>query len=137
MPLDQRSLTNLAQCDPRLAEIARLASQHADFTVICGHRDNAAQQIAYDEGKSKLPPGKSKHNLTPSKAFDFIYAPFPIGGEAWGDIPKFKTVASALIAAAHVLDIPVRWGGTWTDNPNDPPAHLFDADHFEIDEVSK
>lgn len=128
--LSQRSLGNLAECDERLQKIAQAAIAEIDFTVIVGHRSEEDQLKAFNEGRSKLKFGN--HNYSPSKAFDFI--PYPFSDADWKDTERFREIAKVLCRKAAELGIPVRWGGTWSDNPNDPPAHFSDADHFEIHE---
>ena len=129
MPLDNRSLACLATCDPRLQVIAAEAIKRIPFTVICGHRSAADQQKAYDAGLSKAKPGLSKHNLTPSHAFDFI--PQPFTDADWKAIGRFREVARVLCAVAAEMKTAARWGGTWSNNVDGPLGHLVDADHFE------
>ena len=127
----KRSLGCRAECDPRLQAIADEAIKRIDFGVIVGSRSNADQQIAYEKGLTKLGPGLSPHNQTPSKAFDFIPSPFTDAD--WKNFDRFKEVAAVLCQVAAELNIPVRWGGTWSNRPaQDAPAHFCDSDHFEL-----
>lgn len=126
-----RSVTCLSQCDPRLQAIAAEAIKRIDFSVIVGSRSNADQQAAFDAGRSLLPPGKSQHNKVPSLALDFIPSPF-VDAE-WKDTGKFREIARVLCEVAAEQGVQVRWGGTWSNNVDDPLSqHLCDADHFEI-----
>ena len=127
---NKRSLDNLAQCDFRLQQIAAEAVKEIGFAVIVGHRSDADQQKAYDAGLSKLSAGKSPHNATPSLAFDFI--PSPFSDADWKNLARFKEVANVLCQKAKELGYSARWGGTWTGDANDPPAHFADCDHFEL-----
>ncbi len=68
--LNARSLKHLAQCDERLQRIAVEARKDFAFTVICGHRNKADQDAAFKGGFSKVKWPNSKHNKTPSLAFD-------------------------------------------------------------------
>lgn len=72
-----RSLQNLSECHPHLQRLAQEAIKHIDFSIITGHRSRADQELAFKRKLSKAPWPKSKHNHTPSLAFDFIPWPFP------------------------------------------------------------
>lgn len=78
MKFSKKSTNNLKTCDYRLRMLAIevLKKTKEDFSIICGHRGEEEQNIAFLRGKSKAKYGESKHNLTPSKAFDF--APYPV-----------------------------------------------------------
>jgi len=130
MPLNDRSLTNLVGCDPRLSRIAASAIERVGFTVIVGHRSDADQDQAFAAGLSKLPAGKSKHNASPSLAFDFIPAPFTDAD--WKNTDRFREVARVLTAVAKEQGVAVRWGGTWSDKVDGPAGHFVDSDHFEL-----
>lgn len=115
----ERSLKNLAQCDERLQRVAHEAIKHFDFTVICGHRGEAEQNAAYKAGHSRLKFPQSKHNKTPSLAFDAC--PFPID---WNDHKRFQIMGKVMKEAAASLGIKITWGGDW---------HSFvDKPHFEV-----
>lgn len=101
----RRSLANLATCDERLQRLARAAivnSPH-DFTVICGHRNEADQNRAFDEGKSRLRWPNSAHNRTPSLAFDFVNYPVD-----WGKVHEFMAINSHIQQVARDLGIELR-----------------------------
>ena len=66
----KRSFDTLATCDARLQSICLEVIKMFDFSVICGHRDEEAQERAFREGFSKARWGQSKHNVKPSKAVD-------------------------------------------------------------------
>lgn len=115
----KRSLTNLAQCDPRLQKVAHEAIQYFDFTVICGHRGQEDQDKAYREGRSKLRFPKSKHNQTPSLAMDCV--PYPLD---WADTKRFEEMARVMKEAARTVGVDLVWGGDW--------ASFKDMPHFEV-----
>lgn len=110
-----RSNKNLNECHPDLQILARVAIEKMDFTVICGHRGEEAQNKAYNEGNSKVRYPQSKHNLTPSMAFDFIPAPF----KGWDDKRGFERIGKYLVDLGVSLKIlgsithDVEWGGNW------------------------
>lgn len=113
------SLDNLAECHPDLQKVAREAIKHFDFRVICGHRGKSAQDKAYAEGRSKVKFPNSKHNKTPSHAFDAV--PVPLD---WSDIKSFHTMAGHMKAAAQKVGVKITWGGDFKG--------FFDGPHFEI-----
>lgn len=96
--LSKRSLNNLSQCHPDLQRIAKVAINEFDFVVICGHRNEKDQNKAFASGNSKVKWPNSKHNKTPSRAFDAC--PYPINWEARARFLEmrkvFKDVAARL-----------------------------------------
>ncbi len=100
----KRSLNNLAQCHPDLQLIAHEAIKEIDFVVICGHRNKEDQNKAFDGGFSKVRWPNSKHNKTPSLAFDAC--PYPINWEARA---KFLEMRGVFQKVADRLDIKVRF----------------------------
>ena len=125
----ERSTRCLAECDPRLQRLAAHAIENGgvDFTVYCGHRNEADQNKAVLEGKSKLRYPHSKHNQFPSLAFDA--APYPID---WDDVDGFKRMARAIMDSAHVLGIQIRWGGDWNCDGDKTTNDDWDKPHFEL-----
>lgn len=117
--LGKRSLANLATCDERLQLVAHEAIKAYDFTVICGHRNKAAQDKAVREKKSKAPWPTSKHNKSPSLAMDCV--PHPLD---WNDKIAFDTMAHEMKRAARRLGIKIKWGGDFKS--------FYDGPHFEL-----
>lgn len=115
----KRSLDNLKTCDERLQKVAHEAIKHYDFSVICGHRGKAAQDKAVAEGKSKAKWPTSKHNASPSLAFDAT--PFPLD---WENIAEFHVMAKVMKQAAHKVGVKIKWGGDF--------KNFFDGPHFEL-----
>jgi peptidoglycan L-alanyl-D-glutamate endopeptidase CwlK len=113
------SLKYLGECDPGLQKVAHEAIKTFDFKVICGHRGKNAQDQAYATGKSKVRFPHSKHNQTPSHAFDAV--PVPLD---WNNIDSFKAMAKAMKAAAKTVGVHIKWGGDF--------KNFFDGPHFEI-----
>jgi hypothetical protein len=103
-----RSLDRLNTCDHRLQEVLLRVIQHIDFTVLCGHRDEAAQTKAVDEKRSQVSWPNSKHNSYPSKAVDL--APWPI---IWEDHSRFYWLQGQIVATAREMGIELRFGGDW------------------------
>lgn len=100
----KRSLNNLAQCHPNLQKIAHEAIKEFNFVVICGHRNKADQNKAFDGGFSKVRWPNSKHNKTPARAFDAC--PYPIKWEARA---KFLEMRAVFKRVANDLGIKVRF----------------------------
>jgi len=113
------SRQRLATCDERLQRVLTEAIAITDFAVLCGYRDEAAQQEAYDSGHSRLRFPQSRHNIQPSRAVDV--APYPID---WEDRERFCFLAGVILGIAHSQGIQIAWGGEWTTFPDLP--------HFEL-----
>ena len=110
----KRSKRCLAGCHKDLQKVANEAIKLVDFSVISGHRGRSAQNAVYDKGFSKARFPNSKHNKTPSEAFDFIPYPFT----DWGDVARFAYIAGVIICTAARLGIKLKWGGhfkNWKD----------------------
>lgn len=119
------SKTQLLTCDERLQRIAHHAIKVIDFRVTEGYRGKEAQTVAFRKGNSKTPWPRSKHNKTPSLAFDFV--PSPFNGD-WNDktlIPRMKAIGAQLKKSASELGIEgVSYGGDWKGWKDHP--------HFEL-----
>jgi peptidoglycan L-alanyl-D-glutamate endopeptidase CwlK len=134
----KRSTERLATAHPILVECftAALKISPVDFGISCGHRDEKAQLIAYQEGKSNKLWPDGKHNKIPSEAVDF----FPYVAErgvVWGDTEKFYLIAGLVIGIAHQKGFRLRWGGAWSGLLNQTRVDrgervLQDLPHIEI-----
>jgi len=67
MILNQDSLLSV---DKKLVELCFEVGKTWDLCIVCGFRNQSAQEKAFKEGKSKLQFPHSKHNSVPSKAVD-------------------------------------------------------------------
>lgn len=125
------SLAQLATCEDRLQRVMHAAIEHMDFTVLEGHRGQAAQDAAVAAGNSKTPWPTSKHNATPSRAVDV--APYPVD---WSDREaarqRFALLAGFVLACAATLGIRLRWGGDWNGNQDTRDESFRDLPHFEL-----
>ena len=78
-----RSKDALLSCHPGLQRIAEAAlfRTQVDFAVVEGHRSLERQKLLYEAGRSKIDglSRKSRHNRTPSLAFDICAI---VGGKA-------------------------------------------------------
>ena len=107
----QSSLERLATCHPDLQRVLKEAIKHADFVVLEGHRGEAAQNIAFEKGTSKLKWPHGEHNSLPSRAVDV--APYPID---WKDKMRFIRLLSFIQGLGRGMGVPLRIGGDWDSN---------------------
>lgn len=114
------SQKNLASADLRLRGVFHAVVKHFDCSIVCGHRDREAQELAFKEGKSKARWGKSPHNRSPSMAVDAI--PYPSGYE---DEKRMERFAGYVQATANMHGIHLTWGGDFKS--------IHDPAHFEIE----
>lgn len=129
------SAKHLATCDPRLRQVVMLALAWgvADFSVIEGHRSAARQRELFDQGKSHLDSGASKHNASPSLAVDLLpYPPVVNAVNVWNDPMRFHVLAGVMYAAAAQLGFKIRWGGDWDGDGNAADQTFHDLPHFEL-----
>ena len=131
MKFSPSSTARLLTCDVRLQHIANTAIEDSpiDFGITCGHRDQAEQDRCCAKGLSKTPWPTSKHNKTPSMAFDFV--PFIDGKAAWEHLQAFKDVAHHILMTADKLGISLRWGGDWNCN-GIADEKFIDMPHMEL-----
>lgn len=121
----KRSLTELDSCHVVLQQLMKRVIKRSDFTVICGFRNQEAQDKAYKAGTSKLQFPHSRHNTSPSMAADIV--PFPID---WNDTMRFRELATVvkeewgLMKETEKLRYELIWGGDWLT--------FRDLPHFEI-----
>ena len=129
------SKSRLETCHNDLRVLFAHVIQDYDCTIVEGHRDAAAQNKAFAEGKSKLKYPHSKHNKRPSQAVDA--APFINGKLNW----KRENL---LIFAGYVLGIAdqlyrigvvshhIRLGADWDKDKDVTDETFRDEPHFEI-----
>jgi peptidoglycan L-alanyl-D-glutamate endopeptidase CwlK len=122
-----RSKLALTSCDVRLQLVMETAVRHIDFTVLEGHRGQAAQNKAFNEGYSKVRWPNGQHNSMPSKAVDI--APWPLD---WSDSERFVYQAGFIMATAAALGIGLRWGGDWNRDGEVKDEKFRDLGHFEL-----
>jgi len=135
------SKEQLETCHPDLQILFNAVIMEVDCSVICGHRNEADQEKAFDSGNSKVHYPDGKHNSDPSTAVD-VY-PYPID---FDDLPRFYWFGGWVLAKAEILrnvgeiTNKIRWGGNWKglDNGkidfsyNRRKDVLDDLPHYEI-----
>lgn len=119
--LGRRSIENLKGVHPDLVDVVYRAIEitEQDFTVIEGLRSVERQKQLVAEGKSRT---MNSRHLT-GHAVDI--APWPISWE-WD---KFYLIEDAMKEAASELDIPLEWGGDWTNFKDGPHWQLSWKDY--------
>jgi peptidoglycan L-alanyl-D-glutamate endopeptidase CwlK len=116
-----RSEAFLQDIDPDLCRVARraLAISRLDFAIISGKRDMAEQRRLVRSGASQTL--HSRH-LT-GHAIDVVPLD-PKTGKGRFSRALALEVAAAFYAAGQDCDVPITWGGMW--------SQFEDTPHFEI-----
>lgn len=131
MPKFSRSsLERLASCDTRLQDICYEVIRYTDFTVVCGHRNQATQDRVFAQGLSKVKWPGSKHNTFPSLAVDI--APVKNGKIDWEDRKAFTDLAAQMFAVAAKCKVKLRWGGDFNRDGDKTTNDAWDMPHFEL-----
>lgn len=115
-------------CTPRIITFCDELIKIVDYTVLCGHRGEVAQNKAYNNiprRSSKRWPN-SLHNRYPSPAIDL--SPWPVD---WEDRERFAYFAGYAMRTAQVLGIKMIWGADWDSDFNIQEHRLIDMPHFE------
>jgi len=134
----ESSLKALSSCDMRLQEIAHAAIVVIDFKVVQGHRNQADQEKAFVEGKTKLHWPNGNHNKFPSLAMDIAPVHYDTGkGDIdYEDLLAFGRAIGVIQAIANQKGVKLRFGADWDGDGHtvnrDKNEHLMDAPHVEI-----
>lgn len=148
------SKKKLSECRVELQVVATDAIKCYDFSVVCGFRGEEAQNAAFRDGYSKLKFPESKHNKTPSQAFD-VYPYHKEFGSLTEDASVVETIATkkkitiaaakqfireeycimagVILACAKINKVPLRWGGDWDSDGDRLDQSFNDLAHFELD----
>lgn len=106
--------------------------KYFDFTIVCGYRDEAAQNKAFAKGHSTKQWPDSKHNIFPSIAMDVgPYDPI-IKDIDWNNKERFIYLAAYLIGIASANGIMLRWGGDWDGDTFMKDERFIDRPHLEL-----
>lgn len=109
--MNKTSLAKLKTCHPDIQKLAHAVNEVFPIQCICGYRNEADQNKAYQNGMSRKKYPDSKHNKKPSLAGDFV--PDPDNNPAtldWGDIKSFELMCLAFEQKADELGIKIRLG---------------------------
>ena len=123
----ERSQFNLATCAVPLQTLFWEVIKHWDCGVICGHRDEKAQNEAFIKGATKLHFPDSKHNTYLSRAVDVFPCPLD-----WDDIPRWRDFGFFVMGVAAAKNINIRWGADWNKNYSTEDERFKDFPHFEL-----
>lgn len=132
------SLERLATCHGDIQKIWRELSNYVDCSVLCGHRDELAQNDAYDNGFSEVMWPDSKHNPFPSMAIDSGPYSIELGNVDYDDHKAFAKFAGYVDLTARQLlgrgEIShlIRWGGDWDMDGRTNDQLFNDLPHFEL-----
>lgn len=121
------SLKRLYTCHPKLITLFKVVLGERDCIILCGFRNEADQNKAFDEGKSKLRWPKGNHNKQPSRAVDVMEWPLD-----WTDEAKAVEFAKVVKQQADCLGIKVIWGGDWDGDGDRSDQRFDDIPHWEL-----
>ena len=122
----EKSARALATCHPDLIRLFTEVVKRYDCAVLEGHRNEADQNKAFDDGLSEKQWPDGKHNKLPSDALDA--SPYPID---WKDKERFYHFAGYVLGVADQLGITIRWGGDWDRDKDFKDQRFQDLVHFE------
>ena len=123
----QTSKQRLSGCAPELQRLFKAVIKHYDCSVLCGFRDEEAQNKAYADKRSTKQYPYSNHNMYPSIAVDV--APYPID---WDDMERFRHFAGFVEGMAASMGIKIRSGGDWDSDHDFKDQRFIDMPHFEL-----
>ncbi len=147
-----RSKEKRAECIVPLIRVLNTGILAYDFSVVCGHRNEIEQQVAFTRGTSKVRWPFGKHNKRPAEAFDIYpyhkkYAML-IGHESQIHeiaeaelltlmeaqnfiLQEFCIMAGTIKMAARAENVILRWGGDWDRDGDRLDQKFNDLGHFE------
>jgi peptidoglycan LD-endopeptidase CwlK len=133
--LGKRSLDRLSGVHPDLVSVVHraISRSEVDFTVLEGLRTVERQRKLVKAGASKT---MDSRHLT-GHAVDLGAW---VGGSVRWDWPLYLKIAEAVRAASLELNVPIRWGGSWSllSGLNSPITNAMlhrnfpDGPHFEL-----
>jgi peptidoglycan LD-endopeptidase CwlK len=129
-----KELKRLESIHPNLRRVVEHASKNCYIFVVCGYRGQHDQDLAFEQGFSKVKYPNSKHNrsadpLFPNQSDAVDLCPFPID---WKDIGKFRQIYDAMLAASNELNIPIRAGADFNGDGKVGNDKFIDWPHFEL-----
>ena len=124
------SKRRLASCHEDLQRVANEVIKHIDCTVVCGHRDEKAQNDAFRNRLSKARWGESKHNAVneagepESRAMDLMPYHDSLPHIQWKNTQEITEFANFVLGVAAGLGVKLKWGGRF--------KNFFDGPHYEL-----
>ena len=109
--LSQRSLDRLNGVNDDMVRVVKKAIDltKIDFGVICGMRTIEEQKALVAKGASQTMKSKHLEGL----AVDLMAY---VSGRASWELNLYDDIADAMMEAAKLEDVPVRWGAAWHIN---------------------
>ena len=107
-----------------------------DISILCGHRSEEQQDIAYKRGTTQVQWPDSNHNALPSNAADV--APYHPGRPHihWNNITEMEVLSRLVLDCARKRNVGMRWGGDWDQDgvrvDHDPDERFLDGPHYEL-----
>jgi peptidoglycan LD-endopeptidase CwlK len=108
-------------------DVAQFVPPKFDHTLLCGHRNEAAQNKAFADKRSTKRWPDSKHNVFPSLALDVL--PYP---DDWLDELRIARLIGIYDARAIGLGIAIRVGLDFNGNGRSRDERFIDAWHLEL-----
>lgn len=128
----KRSLKNLSECELSLQNLADnvMDMQLFDFGISCGHRTREEQNQAFNDGVSSLKWPQSKHNKSPSQAFDIVL--YVNNKVRWNNESSWYMAIGVFRGAAKSLNINIRVGADWDGDFSTSDQSFHDLPHVEL-----
>lgn len=125
---------NLNTCEYRLVMLANAVLGYGlfDFGIIQGHRNEGKQNHHFNNKASRVQWPNSKHNSTPSKAFDFVLWLDGRPTTSKKDLPSYYMAIGVFKVEARRLGFDVRSGGDWDGDWSVTDQKFNDLMHIEI-----
>ena len=110
--------------------VNRVRDEVADISLICGYRDEEAQNKAFDGGFSKVRWPHGNHNKLPSTAVDIQPV---IASKAKIKLStNLSYIAGRFVEMAKADGVTIRWGGDWDQDGDLTDQTFDDLFHFEL-----
>ena len=123
---------------PELRKVFEIVVKEFDISILEGRRSWDRQAELLRKNKTKVGPGKSKHNPPMDRGGNEMEdwlslavdaAPYPID---WKDAKRFVYMAGMVIGVGRTLGFDIRWGGNWDEDQVILDDQNFDdLPHFE------
>ena len=126
----EKSSRELATCHNQLQYVFKEVLRFADHSIVKGHRNKEAQNLAFDQGFSKIKWPDGNHNSRPSTALDA--KPYPLSNDRIESMRQLQYFGGIVLGVAFVHGITLRWGGDWNRNHDLSDQSFNDLYHFEL-----
>lgn len=132
------SLMRLNECHQDLITLFNEVIKEFDCTICVGHRGEADQNKAFEQGLSQKRYPNSKHNKTPSLAVDVAPYSKKIGNIDWNNKNLMYYFAGYVLGVAYRLkkagkiSHDIICGADWNNDRDIKDQKLIDINHFEI-----